>query len=115
MGTYTVGAVIGVVLRFWVGYWVYADWGFPFPLLMMNLAGGVLLGVLYSYHLDQRRRSLFLYAMMGVVSSFAVLAPFSYETFVLLQNGNVTVALQYVVATLMGVLICGLAGKKTVS
>ena len=97
------GGAIGSLLRYLVGAWVQGLLGpaFPWSTLFVNALGSLLIGAVVRLSLEgalSGEARLFL--AMGVLGGFTTFSTFSYETLILLQDGEALKALVYVLANL---------------
>jgi len=104
------GGAIGALCRYWVSSTLMpvTQYKFPYATLSVNVAGSLLMGVLYVLIVekgglpDQARNLL----MVGFLGAFTTFSTFSLDALNLWQNGNQFLALVYVVST---VVLCLLA------
>ena len=104
------GGAVGAVCRYWVSICLLpmTSYKFPYATLSVNVAGSLLMGVLYVLIVekgglpDQARHTL----MVGFLGAFTTFSTFSLDAISLWQNGGQLTALIYVVAT---VALCLLA------
>jgi CrcB protein len=104
------GGAIGAVCRYWVSICLLpvASYKFPYATLSVNVAGSLLMGVLYVLIVekgglpDQARNIL----MVGFLGAFTTFSTFSLDAISLWQNGDQLMALIYVVSS---VALCLLA------
>ena len=97
------GGAIGAVCRYWVSICLLpvASYKFPYATLSVNVAGSLLMGVLYVLIVekgglpDQARNIL----MVGFLGAFTTFSTFSLDAISLWQNGGQLMALIYVVST----------------
>jgi len=97
------GGALGSLLRYALGAWVqgFLGPGFPWSTLFVNALGSFLIGVVVRLSLEgalSGEARLFL--AMGVLGGFTTFSTFSYETLILLQDGEALKALAYVLANL---------------
>jgi CrcB protein len=97
------GGAIGSLLRYFVGAWVQGLLGpaFPWSTLFVNALGSLLIGAVVRLSLEgalSGEARLFL--AMGLLGGFTTFSTFSYETLILLQDGEALKALVYVLASL---------------
>ncbi|MCE9563269.1 MAG: fluoride efflux transporter CrcB [Planctomycetes bacterium] len=113
-----VGGGAGANARYWLGHWV-AMWEmsrfdtrleFPFATMFINVSGSFILGLLAGSFLNQptpSERNWYLLLGTGFCGGYTTFSTFSYETFKLMQDGKLGLALVYslgsVVAGLVGV------------
>ena len=108
------GGAIGAGFRYHIGSVALRQLGigFPFGTWIVNLLGGLLMGVLAASvsrdnPLDQ---PLWLFLGPGVLGGFTTFSAFSLETFAMLQRGDHAMAAAYAVSSVAGsvvMLICG--------
>ena len=97
------GGALGAVCRYWVSLSLLpvSSYKFPFATLSVNVAGSLLMGVLYVLIVekgglpDQARHIL----MVGFLGAFTTFSTFSLDAISLWQNGGQLMALIYVFAT----------------
>ena len=84
-----IGGFFGAVLRFLISGWVQKASGFTFPVgtLAVNVLGSLLIGflvALFDNFLSPYWKAALVTGLLGALTTFST---FSYETFVLLQEG----------------------------
>ncbi len=84
--------------------------GFPFATLAVNLVGSFLLGIvaILSAGLAPSRHVVRPFLAVGVIGSFTTFSTFAVENVVLVDQGDLAMAVVYVLATL----IAGLAAVR---
>lgn len=103
------GGALGSLLRYGLGAWIQGllGPGFPYSTLLVNALGSLLIGVVVRLSLEgalSGEARLFL--AMGVLGGFTTFSTFSYETVLLLQDGEVLKALAYVgLSVVLGVFL----------
>jgi CrcB protein len=105
------GAVAGALLRWRAGLWLNSAWhGFPLGTLLVNLAGGLLIGLLLA--LLDRPEALLLRLLLvtGFLGGLTTFSAFSGESLLLLQKGEFGWALAHTLAHVVGALVCASAG-----
>lgn len=105
------GAALGALLRWAAGLAFNTLWaGFPLGTLLVNLAGGLGIGlatVWFQRHPDELLRLL---VVTGVLGGFTTFSSFSAESLSLLQRGDFGLALLHSAAHLLGALASCAAG-----
>lgn len=78
--------------------------GFPWPTLIVNLSGGLLMGVLAGVYARQASPldGLWLFLGVGVLGGFTTFSAFSLDAVTLIQRGAPGLAAAYVTASLLG-------------
>ncbi len=112
------GGAAGAVARYGLGGWVQGRLGhdFPWGTLVVNVLGSLLIGLALRYleavDFSPEARAMI---TVGVLGAFTTFSTFSYETFVLLEDGAWLRAALYafgslllgLVAVLLGLTIAG--------
>lgn len=100
-----VGGLVGSVLRFWIGGAVQqiSQSRFPFGTLFVNIAGSFVLGLVMYLVLERQvlsndARSLL---AIGFCGGFTTMSTFSYETVLLIRQGDPALSAIYVAVTLV--------------
>ena len=80
-----------------------ASKGFPWATLLVNVAGCLLIGLLWGWlsRTSQMEGNLSLFLTVGLCGGFTTLSTFSKEALMLLQNGNVWGFVGYVAASVI--------------
>ncbi|MCW7541325.1 fluoride efflux transporter CrcB [Aquabacterium sp. A7-Y] len=109
------GAAAGALLRWQAGLWLNGAWsGFPLGTLLVNCAGGLLIGMAacwFSRTPDEFWRLLLVTGFLGGLTTFSA---FSAESLQLLQTGRWGLALGHSAAHVVGGLSCAAIGFKLV-
>jgi fluoride exporter len=112
------GGALGAVVRFLIGGWVttWAGGGFPWGTFAVNASGSALLGLVYGLTTgDDPHARPRAFLAVGFCGGFTTFSTFDFETFSLLQRGEVVTAALYssgsVVTCVAGVLL-GLAAAR---
>lgn len=106
------GGALGAVLRYWVSLGVHqlAGRGFPYGTLTVNVAGSLLMGILYVLLLERLASGSATrgFLLIGVLGAFTTFSTFSIETLNLIQSGETVKA---ALNALLSVVLCvGAAG-----
>jgi len=103
-----IGGAIGALLRYEVGRQALQrlDPGFPWGTLIVNLAGGLLMGVLAGYMFTRTppNQALWMFVGVGLLGGFTTFSAFSFDLFAMLQQGRTMVAAVYATASVIGAL-----------
>ena len=105
------GGAIGASLRYALSlYLVKRQNLFPWPTWWINISGCVLAGIFFActerYPILQQQTRLFL--MVGILGGYTTFSSFGLETFLLLKQGHLMIALAYVISSVI-VGVVGLA------
>ena len=97
------GGAVGSVLRYLLSKLVQEKAGIEFPLgtLFVNLVGAFLIGLAFSYLVERMTLSPELRAVIitGFLGGLTTFSTFSYESYSLLMDGEITKLLLYVLGT----------------
>jgi len=103
------GGAVGASLRYGAGILIFKPTsGFPWTTWWVNIFGCLLAGVFFAYSQKfpvlQNEARLFL--MVGILGGFTTFSSFGLETFQLLKHGQTTLALGYMISSvMMGILV----------
>ncbi|NNH36989.1 fluoride efflux transporter CrcB [Acinetobacter sp. NIPH 2377] len=106
------GGAIGASLRYGAGIFLLKPTSiFPWTTWWVNIFGCLLAGIFFAYSQKfpslQNEARLFL--MVGIFGGFTTFSSFGLETFQLLKHGQTTLALGYVISSvIMGVIFLAL-------
>jgi len=107
------GAVAGSLLRWQAGVWFNPAWGgFPLGTLLVNLVGGLGIGLALAWlgrHPDEGLRLLL---VTGLLGGFTTFSAFSGESLALLEKGDFGGALFHTLAHVIGALACAALGAR---
>jgi fluoride exporter len=101
-----VGGVMGATVR-WAVLTTVPSRSFPWPLLLLNGAGSILLGLLLASEWSRARARLLLHDLGGIgfCGGLTTFSTFSLEVVALIRDGAVPTALLYVVASVASALL----------
>lgn len=106
-----VGGGLGALARWWLGDGLAPAAAFPVGILVVNLIGCLLIGLLFPYTLDvDLNPDLRLGVITGFIGAFTTFSTWMDGTYGLLAHGETITALAYLTASLLGGLLCTLAG-----
>ena len=108
------GGAIGAALRYQVGRAALglAGTGFPWGTLTVNLAGGLLMGLLAGAAMSNGAgdRPVWVFLGVGVLGGFTTFYAFSLELFAMVERGDIAVAASYALASVAGSVLLLFAG-----
>jgi len=108
------GGAVGSGARYLVGRATFAAWGpgFPWGTLAVNLAGGLLMGVLAGSlaRFGEGGEQWRLLIGVGVLGGFTTFSAFSLDTVQLIERGDWGLALAYILASVIGSVLALYAG-----
>lgn len=84
----------GCLIRYLLGLWVLPLMGIPIATFLVNVLGGFLAGIVVS-KLPHLKPVL----LTGFLGGFTTFSTFSLECLHLLQNGQILIALAYIIAS----------------
>jgi len=97
------GGALGAVARYGVGRLLPAT-GWPWPTLTVNLAGGLLMGLLagwLAFRGGAQDETIRLFAAVGVLGGFTTFSTFSLETALMIEKRQFALASGYVAASVV--------------
>jgi CrcB protein len=107
------GAVFGALLRWWAGLWLNAQWaGFPLGTLLVNCAGGLLIGIALYWFQRSPNELLRLLAVTGFLGGLTTFSSFSGESLALIQRDEWALAAGHTLAHVLGSLACAGLGYR---
>jgi CrcB protein len=113
IGAVSLGAVVGSLLRWGAGLWLNARWaGFPLGTLFVNCVGGLLVGAVLFWLERSPNELLRLLVVTGFLGGFTTFSAFSVESLILLQRGELLLALGHTLAHVVGALVCAALGFR---
>jgi CrcB protein len=102
------GGAIGAALRYEVGRIALhrLDPGFPWATLIVNLAGGLLMGALAGYMFSRHPpdQALWMFVGVGLLGGFTTFSAFSFDLFAMLEQGRLGIAAAYAMGSVVGAL-----------
>jgi CrcB protein len=107
------GGAIGAGLRHLVGVAALARLGagFPWGTLFVNLAGGLLIGLVAGWFARAgANEQMRLFFAVGLLGGFTTFSAFSLETFLMIERGQIGAAAAYVGASVIGSVALLIAG-----
>jgi CrcB protein len=104
-----IGGAVGAAARYQLGTLAGRGWGatFPWGTLIVNVGGGLLMGLLIARGLSEPWRLLL---GVGVLGGFTTFSAFGLETVALIERGAAATAAAYVLASVSGALLATWAG-----
>jgi CrcB protein len=109
----SVGASLGAVLRWLAGVWLNARWsGFPLGTLVVNCVGGFLIGIALYWFERTPDETLRLLLVTGFLGGFTTFSSYSVESLIMLQRGELSLALAHTLAHVLGALACTAIGFR---
>jgi len=99
------GGALGAVLRWSVGEAFPVGTGFPWTTFAINLSGSLVLAGLPIFAVVRRHQPLAAALGPGVLGGFTTLSAYSDQTRTLLADGQLAVALAYLLGTLAACLV----------
>jgi len=108
------GASLGALTRWGAGLWLNGRWssGFPLGTLLVNLLGGLLIGMALEWFGRQPNELLKLLLVTGFLGGLTTFSSFSGESLAMLQRGHYGLALTHSAVHVLGSLAAAAAGFK---
>ena len=107
------GAALGALCRWIAGVHLNSSYaGFPLGTLLVNLVGGLLIGMALEWFGRTPDELLRLLLVTGFLGGLTTFSAFSGESLGLLQRGEMAMALLHAVAHVLGSLACAALGMK---
>lgn len=97
------GGALGAMARYGLGRLLPAA-GWPWPTLIANVAGGLLMGLLagwLAFRAGAHGETIRLFAAVGVLGGFTTFSAFSLETVLMIQRRDFATAAGYVAASVV--------------
>lgn len=108
------GGALGSMLRYGMGRWAIALMGpgFPFGTFVVNIAGGLLMGLLAGWLArgSDGGEDLRLLLGVGVLGGFTTFSAFSLEVFNMITRTEIVLAAAYAISSVAGSVLAVLAG-----
>ena len=98
------GSFIGGICRYLLSQFIQARSTIPFPFatLTVNIIGCLLIGVVFGLSAkDGMTPEWRLFLATGILGGFTTFSAFSYETVHMLQNGQISNAILYILASVL--------------
>ncbi|CAN5800218.1 fluoride efflux transporter CrcB [soil metagenome] len=106
-----VGAALGALLRWLTGLWLNAHWaGFPLGTLLVNCAGGLLIGMALVCFERSPNETLRLLLVTGFLGGLTTFSSYSVESLIMIQRGAWALAVAHTLAHVLGALGCAALG-----
>lgn len=103
-----IGGAVGAALRYEVGRIALnrLDPGFPWGTLIVNLSGGLLMGVLAGtmFGRTPHDQALWLFLGAGLLGGFTTFSAFSFDMFAMIEQGRIGLAAGYAAGSVLGAL-----------
>ena len=111
MAAVAAGAAAGALLRWRAGLWLNTAWaGFPLGTLLVNLAGGLLVGIALAWFERSPDELLRLLLVTGFLGGLTTFSAFSVESLLLVQRGQALLAVGHTLAHVVGAFGCAAVG-----
>ncbi len=109
----SLGAAVGALLRWSAGVWLNERWsGFPLGTLFVNCVGGLVIGAVLFWLERSPNELLRLLLVTGLLGGFTTFSAFSAESLIMLQRGELMLALTHTAAHVLGALACAALGFR---
>lgn len=111
-----IGGGIGAAVRYWLSGLVYDKFGsgFPYGTMVVNVLGCLLIGLLMT-GMQERffvQPSLRIFITIGILGGFTTFSSFSYETVLLLRDGELFTATINVIGAVFTCLVATWIGMQ---
>lgn len=100
-----IGGAIGAALRYEIGRIALQrlEHAFPWATLAVNLAGGLLIGLLAGHMFERSADDgLWAFAAVGLLGGFTTFSAFSLDMFALIEHGRAGLAFLYAAVSALG-------------
>ncbi|MFN3860589.1 MAG: fluoride efflux transporter CrcB [Roseateles sp.] len=109
----SVGAALGALARWQVGLLFITRWsGFPLGTLLVNILGGLLIGMALEWLGRQPNELLRLLLVTGFLGGLTTFSAFSGESLALLKHGELGLALGHALAHVAGSVLAAWLGMR---
>lgn len=109
------GAALGALTRWQAGLLLNERWpGFPLGTLLVNVVGGLLIGVALEWFGRQPNELFKLLLVTGFLGGLTTFSAFSGESLALLRDGHLALAGAHTLAHVLGALLAAWLGMKLV-
>ncbi len=109
----SLGAAVGALLRWGAGIWLNDKWsGFPLGTLLVNCVGGLVIGAVLFWLERTPNELLRLLLVTGLLGGFTTFSSFSAESLIMLQRGEMMLALTHTGAHVLGALASAALGFR---
>lgn len=109
----TAGSLVGAWLRWASAVWFNQRWhGFPLGTLLVNCAGGLMMGFFLAYFERTSNDVLRLLLLTGFLGGLTTFSAFTGESLLLLQRGAWGLAIAHTLAHVFGALACAAVGFR---
>jgi len=113
MAAVALGASVGAWARWAAGLWLNSCWtGFPLGTLLVNVAGGLMIGMALEWFGRMPNELLRLLLVTGFLGGLTTFSSFSGESLSLLQRGAFGMALLHTATHLLGALTAAWLGLR---
>jgi len=111
------GGALGASSRFLVSMWLFVPNQFPWPTLVINIAGSFGIGLLWGIGFQQPWFESWgrYFLVVGVLGGYTTFSAFSLETVGLVEGGRTAEAMAYVVASVLSCVVAAWLGQRLVS
>ena len=111
------GGAVGAMSRFLLTTWLFVPGQFPWPTLLINIAGSFGIGLLWGLGYQQPWFETWgrYLLVVGVLGGFTTFSAFSLETVGLVEGGRAGEAVIYVVASVLTCVVAAWLGQRLVS
>jgi CrcB protein len=112
------GSAVGGMARFLLGKWVYSLYPqtFPLPTLIINIIGCFLIGLIFGYSIKTGTLSAETRLLLttGLCGGFTTFSAFAYENIQLMKNGDYTMVVVYITASVVLGIVAAFLGMEII-